>query len=117
MTYSSAKLCRYKRVIGIRKCTYALTEIKMAYFDDMFNEMNKKIEKEADAYAKQMLIQDSLWKSSGLRITSSTAEIKAFASQLRINPAIPAGRLRYENKNYSVFTNLIGNGAVREMFK
>lgn len=94
-----------------------LTEIKMAYFDDMFNEMNKKIEKEADAYAKQMLIQDSLWKSSGLRITSSTAEIKAFASQLRINPAIPAGRLRYENKNYSVFTNLIGNGAVREMFK
>lgn len=94
-----------------------LTEIKMAYFDDMFNEMNKKIEKEADAYAKQMLIQDSLWKSSGLRITSSTTEIKAFASQLRINPAIPAGRLRYENKNYSVFTNLIGNGAVREMFK
>lgn len=94
-----------------------LTEIKMAYFDDMFNKMNKKIEKEADAYAKQMLIQDSLWKSSGLRITSSTAEIKAFASQLRINPAIPAGRLRYENKNYSVFTNLIGNGAVREMFK
>ncbi|MBO5100247.1 MAG: ImmA/IrrE family metallo-endopeptidase [Treponema sp.] len=94
-----------------------LTEIKMAYFDDMFNEMNKKIEKEADAYAKQMLIQDSLWKSSGLRITSSTAEIKAFASQIRINPAIPAGRLRYENKNYSVFTNLIGNGAVREMFK
>lgn len=94
-----------------------LTEIKMAYFDDMFNEMNKKIEKEADAYAKQMLIQDSLWKSSGLRITSSTAEIKAFASQLRINPAIPAGRLRYENKNYSVFTNLIGNCAVREMFK
>ena len=94
-----------------------LTEIKMAYFDDMFNEMNKKIEKEADTYAKQMLIQDSLWKSSGLRITSSTAEIKAFASQLRINPAIPAGRLRYENKNYSVFTNLIGNGAVREMFK
>lgn len=94
-----------------------LTEIKMAYFDDMFNEMNKKIEKEADAYAKQMLIQDSLWKSSGLRITSSTAEIKAFASQLRINPAIPAGRLRYENKNYSVFTNLIGNGVVREMFK
>ena len=94
-----------------------LTEIKMAYFDDMFNEMNKKIEKEADAYAKQMLIQDSLWKSSGLRITSSTAEIKAFASQIRINPAIPAGRLRYENKNYSVFTNLIGNGAVRERFK
>lgn len=94
-----------------------LSENKMAYFDDMNNEMNKKIEKEANTYAKQMLIQDSLWKASGLRITSSASEIKEFASRLRINPAIPAGRLRYENKNYSVFTNLIGNGVVREMFE
>lgn len=93
-----------------------LTEDRMAYFDDMTNEMSKKIEKEADMYAKQMLIQDSIWKSSGLKITSSPAEIKEFASRVRINPAVPAGRLRYENKNYTVFTNLIGNGAVKKMF-
>lgn len=93
-----------------------LSENKMAYFDDMTNEMNKKIEKEANSYAKNMLIQDILWKSSGLKITSSAAEIKEFASRVRINPAIPAGRLRYENNNYTVFTNLIGNGAVRKMF-
>lgn len=94
-----------------------LSENNTAYFDDMYNEMSKKIEKEADSYAKEMLIPSQLWKSSGLRITSSASDIKKFASKYRISPAIPAGRLRYENKNYSVFTNLIGNGAVREMFK
>ena len=94
-----------------------LSENNTAYFDDMYNEMSKKIEKEADSYAKEMLIPSQLWKSSGLRITSSASDIKDFASKYRISPAIPAGRLRFENKNYSVFTNLIGNGAVREMFK
>lgn len=94
-----------------------LSENNTAYFDDMYNEMSKKIEKEADSYAKEMLIPSQLWKSSGLRITSTASDIKEFASKYRISPSIPAGRLRYENKNYSVFTNLIGNGAVREMFK
>ena len=94
-----------------------LSENNTAYFDDMYNEMSKKIEKEADSYAKEMLIPSQLWKSSGLRITSTAPDIKEFASKYRISPSIPAGRLRFENKNYSVFTNLIGNGAVREMFK
>lgn len=94
-----------------------LSENNTAYFDDMYNEMSKKIEKEADSYAKEMLIPSQLWKSSGLRITSSASDIKDFASKYRISPSIPAGRLRYENKNYSVFTNLIGNGMVRKMFE
>lgn len=94
-----------------------LSENNTAYFDDMYNEMSKKIEKEADSYAKEMLIPSQLWKSSGLRITSTASDIKEFASKYRISPSIPAGRLRYENKNYSVFTNLIGNGMVRKMFK
>lgn len=94
-----------------------LSENNTAYFDDMYNEMSKKIEKEADSYAKEMLIPSQLWNSSGLRITSTASDIKEFASKYRISPSIPAGRLRFENKNYSVFTNLIGNGAVREMFK
>ena len=94
-----------------------LSENNTAYFDDMYNEMSKKIEKEADSYAKEMLIPSQLWNSSGLRITSTASDIKEFASKYRISPSIPAGRLCFENKNYSVFTNLIGNGAVREMFK
>ena len=94
-----------------------LSENNTAYFDDMNNEMSKTIEKEADSYAKEMLIPSQLWKSSGLRITSTASDIKLFASKYRISPSIPAGRLRYENKNYSVFTSLIGNGMVRKLFE
>ncbi len=93
-----------------------LSENKTAYFDDMTNDMNKQIEKEADSYAKEMLIPAQVWQSSGLRITSTASDIKDFSLKFRISPSIPAGRLRYENKNYSVFTNLIGNGMVRKMF-
>lgn len=94
-----------------------LSENNTAYFDDMYNEMSKKNEKEADSYAKEMLIPSQLWNSSGLRITSTASDIKEFASKYRISPSIPAGRLRYENKSYSVFTNLIGNGMVRKLFE
>jgi len=94
-----------------------LTEIKMAYFDDITNEMSKTIEKEADTYAKEMLIPMNIWKSSGLTISSTPMAIRVFAEEQHISPAIPAGRLRFENKKYTVFNNLIGNGVVRKMFK
>lgn len=79
--------------------------------------MSKTIEREADTYAKEMLIPMNIWKTSDLTISSTPMAIRNFAEEQHISPAIPAGRLRFENKNYSVFTNLIGNGAVREMFK
>lgn len=93
-----------------------LTDKSKAFFDDM-DEMHKEIEKEADVYAKQMLISEKEWKSKNLSAFSSATEVKAFASRLKISPAIPAGRIRYEHKNYKIFTNLIGNGTVKKMFE
>lgn len=93
-----------------------LTENNTAYFDDITNEMGKRIEREADAYAKEMLIPMNIWKTSGLTISSAPQAIRYFAEEQHISPAIPAGRLRFENKKYTVFNNLIGNGVVRKMF-
>ncbi len=94
-----------------------LSENSTAYFDDMNNEMSKNIEKEADSYAKEMLIPAKIWKASGLSINSRASDIKKFAAKHRISPSIPAGRLRYENHDYTVFTSLIGSGGVRGMFE
>lgn len=93
-----------------------LSEKNTAYFDDINNEMSKRIEKEADAYAKKMLIPDDVWKKSRLNIHSGIGDIRCFADTYRISPAIPAGRIRYESGNYKIFTILIGNGSVRKMF-
>ena len=93
-----------------------LSKNNAAYFDDITNEMSKTIEKEADTYAKEMLIPMNIWKTSGLTISSAPIAIRNFAEEQHISPAIPAGRLRFENKKYTVFNNLIGNGVVRKMF-
>ena len=93
-----------------------LTETNNAFFDDMSNEMSKQIEKEADTFAQQMLISEESWNSAQLNKYSETGDILHFADTKRISPAIPAGRLRYETKNYSKFTNLVGQGTVRKMF-
>ncbi|MGN0730902.1 MAG: ImmA/IrrE family metallo-endopeptidase [Treponema sp.] len=94
-----------------------LNDKSKAFFDDMTDEMHKEIEKEADIYAKQMLISEEEWEKENLSVYSTASDVKAFANKLKITPAIPAGRIRYENKNYKIFTNLIGNGTVKKMFE
>lgn len=94
-----------------------LTDNSKAFFDDMTNEMHKEIEKEADLYANQMLISDETWENEHLNRYSEIGDIEYFADKLKISPAIPAGRLRYETKNYKMFTSLIGNGTVKKMFE
>ena len=47
---------------------------------------------------------------------SPPGAVLAFAQSLRISPAIPAGRVRYECKSYTVFKPLIGTGKLRPMF-
>ena len=43
--------------------------------------MSKTIEKEADTYAKEMLIPMNIWKTSGLTISSTPIAIRNFAEE------------------------------------
>lgn len=95
---------------------YHLSERQMAYFDDITDEMSKQIEKEADIYAKKMLISDELWEQANLSASSTFSDLACFARNNKISIAIPAGRIRYESGNYRLFSNLLGNGTVRKMF-
>lgn len=94
-----------------------LSNKSKAFFDDMTNEMHKEIEKEADSYANKMLIPGDAWENERLNRYSEAGDILYFADKLKISPAIPAGRIRYETKNYKMFTGLIGNGTVKKMFE
>lgn len=91
------------------------TDIEV-FFDDLADTSKSRYEQEADEFASDALIPDATWKSAKLSIASSSQEIVAFASKLRISPAIPAGRLRFESRDYTTFSNLVGNGKVRAMF-
>jgi HTH-type transcriptional regulator / antitoxin HigA len=77
---------------------------------------NEGIEKEANDVAAEMLIPRSHWKRSRAYVKPSTAAIVELAKQLKINPAIVAGRVRRERKKYSFFSNLVGYRTVRALF-
>jgi HTH-type transcriptional regulator/antitoxin HigA len=86
------------------------------FIDDLDCLEKNGVEDEADNFAAEVLIAQDKWRESGLSRTSSPSEVKAFAESQRIHPAIPAGRIRREQKNYKLLTRLIGNGEVKKLF-
>jgi HTH-type transcriptional regulator/antitoxin HigA len=90
---------------------------KTRYFLEDLDSIGDSIEeKEADRWATDGLIDPETWRASGLSMYSKPSEIIRFANSLRINHAIPAGRLRKESGDYKIFYNLVGKDEVRKLF-
>jgi HTH-type transcriptional regulator/antitoxin HigA len=85
-------------------------------FDDLENESQDTIEKEADILAAEALIPNEWWENALPRYVRSTESILKFASDHGISPSIVAGRIRKEAENYKILNDLIGQGTVRKQF-
>jgi HTH-type transcriptional regulator/antitoxin HigA len=85
--------------------------------DDLEHSSDDKREAEANRIARDAFIPRSLWRSSDAYLSPSRESIMNFSRELKIHPAIVAGRLRKETGNYNQFTDLIGNGEVRKHFE
>jgi HTH-type transcriptional regulator/antitoxin HigA len=86
------------------------------FFDNLKEGAKDQYEKEADKLAAESLIPQSAWRAARLKSISSPLEIVSFAEKLRISPAIPAGRIRFESEDYSIFKELVGSRKVRNLF-
>ena len=73
-------------------------------------------EKEADVVAKDCLIPKSKWTRSPAFRQRTPEAIRDLASELNIHPAIIAGRIRYEKRNYKILNQMVGHGEVRKLF-
>lgn len=73
-------------------------------------------ELEADRWAEEALIPSEIWELSAARRSPSALGVLNLASELRIHPAIVAGRVRYERRNARLLSQFTGNGAVRRQF-
>jgi HTH-type transcriptional regulator/antitoxin HigA len=83
------------------------------YVDDLdAHEKLDDIELEADAVANEALIPKSEWTKSKIYDSKSVDEVIAFAKKIQVDPAIVAGRIRHEKKNYKIFSQLIGKRRV-----
>lgn len=73
-------------------------------------------EVEANSLAREALIPRSVWRRSDAYRRPSVETINELARELRIHPAIVAGRIRRETNNYRRFGKLVGQGKVSVLF-
>lgn len=69
----------------------------------------------ADALALETAIPKAVWDASPVKNASRKA-VAELAARLEIHPAIVAGRIRYEKRNYKLLAREVGFGEVRRLF-
>ena len=78
------------------------------FIDDLDRSNPEKVEAEADAMAEEALIPEKSWRTAKVRQTLLSEDAVAFADEIGVHPAIVAGRLRHEGKNFRLLSHLIG---------
>lgn len=87
------------------------------FIDDLDRTNPESVEAEADEMAQEALIPQQSWSTAKVRQTLSSEDAVAFADEIGVHPAIVAGRLRHEEKNYRLLSHLIGKtGQVSQTF-
>ena len=91
------------------------------FFDDLklqereqWSEDSK--EAEADAWAQEALVTQAVWKTSQARLMPTAMNVIGLAQKLQVHPAIVAGRVRYERRNYRLLSQFVGSGEIRRHF-
>lgn len=92
------------------------TGLASGFFDDIDQNDVDEFEEEANRFASNMLIPEEVWTRSPARIAKTLPPIENLAKQLGIATAIICGRIRFERKNYTIFSNQIGRGTIRSLF-
>lgn len=75
------------------------------------------IEDEADQLAQNSLIPNDAWEASKLPYQATPSKIIAFAQSINVHPAIVAGRVRRETKNYRLLSQFVGSNQVSKHFE
>ena len=79
-------------------------------------EIEDPFEKEADEMTRDGLIPKEVWDKATIADKVTVAELCILAAELKIHPAIIAGRVRYEQNNYRLLSKYVGNGQIRKHF-
>jgi HTH-type transcriptional regulator/antitoxin HigA len=70
---------------------------------------------EANRLARDSLIPQEAWRHSDANRLKTPEAINALATDLKIHPAIVAGRIRREAGNYKLFSSMVGHRAVKKV--
>jgi len=87
------------------------------FFDEEGPTGDDILEKEADNFALDMLIPPESWAACLSRFALSADAVRLDAERLNIHPSILAGRIRRERNDYTILTDLVGQGEVHRQFE
>ena len=73
-------------------------------------------EAEADQWAEEALVPPAIWETSEARRNPTPMAVVNLSRALQVHPAIVAGRIRHEKKNYRLLSHFVGTGEVRRQF-
>jgi HTH-type transcriptional regulator/antitoxin HigA len=73
-------------------------------------------EREADEWAEEALVPRAIWETSAVRQGPTPAAVAALADTLQVHPAVVAGKVRHEQRNYRLLARMLGAGEVRRQF-
>lgn len=76
---------------------------------------NDRREAEANRIAREAFIPRVVWKRSAAFLAPSKEAIDILSRELKISPAVIAGRIRREKGDYRIFSDLVGHGEVKKM--
>ncbi len=94
-----------------------LKSLDEVFVDDLDSDPGKDPrEREADRLAGEPLIPRRIWKRSDAYRQRTPDAIQELALRLKIHPAIIAGRIRHDTKNYYILSQMVGKGKVRKLF-
>jgi HTH-type transcriptional regulator / antitoxin HigA len=74
-------------------------------------------EAQADQWAEDALVHPATWETSEARRNPTPMAVVNLAKALQVHPAIVAGKIRHEVKNYRLLPHFVGTGEVRRHFE
>jgi HTH-type transcriptional regulator/antitoxin HigA len=87
------------------------------YFDDLdVQDAGDSREREADEFARESLVPSAQWQASAVAFAPSVDAATALADEVGVSPAVIAGRVRHEKRNFRLLNPLVGAGKVRPLF-
>jgi HTH-type transcriptional regulator/antitoxin HigA len=88
---------------------------KEAFVDDLNVSSEDRREAEANRIAGEAFIPRIIWRRSNAYLSPSKDTIERLARELRIHPAIVAGRLHKDTGNYTQFQDMLGHHEVSSL--
>jgi len=70
-------------------------------------------ETQADEWAEEALVPHEIWETSEARQNPTPMSVVNLSKALQVHPAIVAGKVRYEQRNYRLLSHFVGTGQVR----